>query len=758
MPGTKTNPKTTDDQYPSYRNEVSVRAKTVDEDNRSVEATLSTEAPVVMFDWERFEFIPEVLLSDGMQVPRSKQVPLLDSHSRISMSNQLGSVRDIHAEGAETRGTLVYSSVHEDEFTKVREGHATDVSVGYQILKREFVPEGKTKRIRGRTFEGPVNLVTKWRLSEVSQTPIGADEQAKLRGLDPAKLPHPTKKNKEFTMSEKLRALLEEIGLDKDADDETAQRFLLDNADKIRIAFDDKPKDPPEKLENIPGNDGADLMGELRKLSDKIDNQPSMEESIDKALKAREEQRAAFRANVDGLCELADILDQEFVRTLYDQPDETAVREAILEHRAKQSEGLSIGHQPIAFGRGQLEKHRGAVGTALVMRAFNRCQVLNPNSPHIEAREKIVERIYPEDQRSKDWEHFRHATLLEIAGECLRMDGVDTRGLANDELAMVALGFGDQIGVRASDPGYHITGSFPFITQDAVNKSMMLGFVEFPSTWQAVMTQGDSVRDFKTIHRMQLGALPNVPIWDGLSVPGDASLKDEEETYGVECRSNRVSFTYKLLVNDDMSMLSRTPQRQGDAMARTVNAVAWAQITGNPAMRDGQVLFLATATGNRFRSNLTTGAGAPSSTTIQTLTDKLMQMRGINTPEDAESEDILALMPSHIVGPSALRTTILQEVRSIADPNATHSNVANLSNDLIPVIEPLLDADSTTAWYLFASTARVETVEVTFLQGQESPRLRTVLNADRLSQDHYILQTFAAKALEHRGMQRHDGV
>ncbi len=150
MPIAKTKTKQPDEQTRdlSFRNQVSIRAKTIDEDNRSVEAVLSTETPVLMFDWERFEFVPEVLLSSGMQVHRSKQVPLLDSHSRISMINQFGSVRDIHAEGTETRGTVVYSSVHDDEFTKVREGHATDVSVGYKILKREFVPEGKKKRIQ----------------------------------------------------------------------------------------------------------------------------------------------------------------------------------------------------------------------------------------------------------------------------------------------------------------------------------------------------------------------------------------------------------------------------------------------------------------------------------------------------------------------------------------------------------------------------------------------------------------------------------
>lgn len=749
-----------------YRS-VSVRAGSIDDEARSVEATLSSETPVLMFDWQRWEYVPEVLLTSGMQVPRNKQVPLLDSHDRSSMSRQLGSVRDIRKEDTASAGMLVYSSVHENEWTKVREGHATDVSVGYQVIERKYIPEGKSKTIKGRVFEGPVNLVTKWRLSEVSQTPIGADEQAKLRGFDPADLPRgffdpasPPQRRK-YAMDSELRALLEELGLDAEAEDDTAQRFLVDNADRIRAAFVANQPTTPDNGRTH-GSDGAATQGEdlaaaVRRLTQRLDEHPNVEETIQRALAERDQQRAVFRENVDGLCELAGITDETFVRSLYDQADEAAVRQAILDHRAERSQGLDIGHQPMRTGAAQRDKLRSAMGTALIMRSFNRCQVMNPNSPHVRAREEITEQIFPAAQRAADWEHFQYATLLDIARECLRMDGYDLRGLNNDDVAMVALGFGDQIGIRSSDPAFHTTGSFPFIVQDAMNKSMMLGYVEFPSTWQMVMTVGDAVPDFKTIHRMQIGALPNLPIWDGKSVPGDVSHKDEEETYAVECRSAKLSFDYKLLVNNDMGVISRQPQKFGDAAARTVNAVAWAQITGNPTMRDGQALFLETPAGNRKRQNLTTGAGAPSSTTIGALTNLMMQMRGSNTPEEDEGQDILALMPRYIVGPSALRTTILKEVRSIADPNGTHAGEANLSNDLIPVIEPLLDASSTTAWYLFAETNRVETVEVTFLQGQEQPRVRTVMNADRLSQDHYVLQTFEAKALDHRGMQKHAG-
>lgn len=739
------------------------RASTIDEDGRTVQATLSTEQRVPMMDWERYELVDEVLLSAGMETPRGSQVPLFDSHYPRNVKNQLGSVRGAGVDGDVTTGTLAFSSVHEDEFTKVREGHTTDVSVGYVVLKRVYVPEGRTRTIRGKRFEGPVNVATKWRLREVSLTPIGADDQAKLRGLDPALLPD----TRDSFMDEQLRALLVELGLDEDASDEDAQRFLLENGDRIRAAFSQQPPTTPPPAgaggagSRTVGTDGATATGasleDLRQLiSDQLNPEnlrSHLAELVTGELQRAEQARQQHRTHVDQLCELAGM--PELARTLYDEQDLDQVRQAILQARGEQ--GVRIGHQPVVFGPAQRDKHRGLLGTALNMRALGRCQVLQSGSPHQQQREQVLERVYPAAQRAEGWEQFRHASVLELATECLRMDGYDVRGLSRQDLAMVALGFGEQIGVRASDPAYHTTASFPFIVQDAINKSMMLGFVEFPSTWRMVGTEGDPVPDFKTIHRIAVGGFRNIPIWDGLAPPEQDSNADEEETYAVECRSRKLSYSYKLLVNDDMSMISRQPQKLGDAMARTVNAAFWAQITGNPTMRDGQALFLETPAGNRKRQNLTTGAGAPSSTTIQTLTNLMMQMRGLNTPENDEGDDILALMPRYIVGPSALRTTILKEVRSIADPNGTHSGEANLSNDLVPVIEPLLDADSTTAWYLFADTMRAETVEVTFLQGQQAPLVRSVLNPDTLSQDHYILQTFAAKALDHRGMQKHAG-
>lgn len=728
---------------------IQVRAKTVDEEARSIEAAIATETPVVEFDFDRFEFLPRVLLASGAKFPKNRQAPLLDNHNRRSTEDQIGSARRFvkNADEGTVDATLFFSAVAEDQFTKVREGHITDVSVGFEVIRQTHVPEGETQTIAGQEFDGPINVATEWRVREVSITPIGADEQAKMRGLRPEELPEcppevrtgrgsaDQPEKKEFQMDEQLRALLLERGMPQDLDDDQAQKWMIENREKVFAAESPAPPDREENRENSPGTISEERLAKI----------------VDQAMRDRERRQTEFRAEVDDLLRLAGLAeDREFVGRCYEQPDVPAVRKAILDEKERRAQDVPAS-PVIHFGAGQTEKHRDLLSTALNVRTLQAIGV---------SRE-VQQRALPDEQRAQGWEQFRYASLVDLARECLMADGYryrDLQGLSREQLAIAALGWPAKVGLRAGDgTAYHTTGSFAVITQDAVNKSMMLGFEEFPATWRGPMRQGTSVPDFKTIHRMQLGAVPNLPIWDGKSKPNNVSMADEEETYAVEARSAKLGFHYKLLVNDDMDVISRSPFKLGDAAARTVNAVAWTQITSNPTMRDSQKLFLETAAGDRKRSNLTTGAGKPTVANIQTLTDKMMQMRGINTPEGNESDDILALMPTFIVGPSALRTDILQVVRSIADPSAGNSITFNPANELQPVIEPLLDADSTTAWYLFAAPTRVETVEVTFLQGQEAPVTRDYVDEETLARNFVILQTFAAKALEHRGVQKHAG-
>lgn len=66
--------------------------------------------------------------------------------------------------------------------------------------------------VSAQTFAGPVNVVTRWKLYELSLTSLGADEQAKIRGMGAERAEEVQRAVEEFcgramNSAEKLNAL-----------------------------------------------------------------------------------------------------------------------------------------------------------------------------------------------------------------------------------------------------------------------------------------------------------------------------------------------------------------------------------------------------------------------------------------------------------------------------------------------------------------------------------------------------------------------
>lgn len=166
-----------------------IRATTDPKEPDALDWILTTELPAAIWDWDRWEVVNEILLADGMMVPASGQVPLLDSHKRGSALDVLGHVRDFsEITAGEYPGRSGKCRFAADETSqiikqKIVDGHITDGSVGYQVTNSIWVPEGMTVSVNGRDFIGPVKVSSEWSLKEFSITPIGADVLAKVRRL-----------------------------------------------------------------------------------------------------------------------------------------------------------------------------------------------------------------------------------------------------------------------------------------------------------------------------------------------------------------------------------------------------------------------------------------------------------------------------------------------------------------------------------------------------------------------------------------------
>ena len=76
---------------------------------------------------------------------------------------------------------------------------------------------------------------------------------------------------------------------------------------------------------------------------------------------------------------------------------------------------------------------------------------------------------------------------------------------------------------------------------------------------------------------------------------------------------------------------------------------------------------------------------------------------------------------------------------------------------LEPVIEPILDANSATAWYLAANNSQIDTVEYTYLDGGEGPVVETEMGFEVDGISFKCREDFAAKAIDWRGLYRADG-
>lgn len=170
---------------------VTTRSIGVERTGKEVRAIITTELPADVFDWERFDIVREVMLMDGMVLPMNRsQVPLLDTHSRWSIKDQLGSVSDFSdVTIAGYRGKIgvpSFSSVPDaqEAKTKVEEGHVTDLSAGYEVLESTWIPPRTKQTVKDQEYDGGetgLKVTTQWKLKEVSLCPIGADELATIR-------------------------------------------------------------------------------------------------------------------------------------------------------------------------------------------------------------------------------------------------------------------------------------------------------------------------------------------------------------------------------------------------------------------------------------------------------------------------------------------------------------------------------------------------------------------------------------------------
>ncbi len=256
---------------------------------------------------------------------------------------------------------------------------------------------------------------------------------------------------------------------------------------------------------------------------------------------------------------------------------------------------------------------------------------------------------------------------------------------------------------------------------NVAHKSMSKGYSEAPTTWRAWASVG-SVSDFKKSNVVTLSEFSDLELKKEGAEYKHGMAKDKHEQIGVDTYAKMFSITREALINDDMQVLGRIPAAMGMAAARSVDALAYAMLLSNPVLlEDGTTVFHAN------HNNIGT-AGVPSETTLDQLRQLMASQKGLlnqaAAPKKKASSQILDIPAKYVIVPKALELEVKRLM--IADFATDDRSQPNMIKGAFEIVSSAhMDAVSTTAYYMMADQNMYDTVQVAFLNGNQSPYLES---------------------------------
>lgn len=147
--------------------------RTLNVDQRTVEVTFSTGAPVRRRDMDG-PYIERLSLDPAaVNLSRLRGAPVLDNHQRDSLGQVLGVVESAHVDGREGRAVLRISQRADPILQDIGAGILRHVSIGYSVEEWRDSTDPET----GQRVRTAVN----WTPQEVSFVPLPADAGATVR-------------------------------------------------------------------------------------------------------------------------------------------------------------------------------------------------------------------------------------------------------------------------------------------------------------------------------------------------------------------------------------------------------------------------------------------------------------------------------------------------------------------------------------------------------------------------------------------------
>lgn len=348
--------------------------------------------------------------------------------------------------------------------------------------------------------------------------------------------------------------------------------------------------------------------------------------------------------------------------------------------------------------------------------------------------EAIMHRIHAGAKLTDNGRQYRGLSLVELGRDFLESQGVSTRGMDRMRLATEILHFRS---------GAHGTSDFATLFANVANKRMRDAYQENAGTYTQWARRAPNAPDFKNINIVQMSGAPELLQTNEHGEFKYGTLKDAGTSYALVTYGRMVSLTRQAIINDDLRAFERLVTAFGASSSRLENRLVYSQLAGNPMMGDGKELFHAD------HKNLATGAG--SGLALATLKAGRTAMR----LQKGLAGEELNLAPNFLIVPATLEQDAYQLTSANYVP-AKQTDVnefrAGGRTAVEPIVEPILDGMSETAWFLASSNSQVDTVEYCYLEGAEGPVIESQTGFEVDGVTWKCRLDFAAKAVDHRGL------
>ena len=266
----------------------------------------------------------------------------------------------------------------------------------------------------------------------------------------------------------------------------------------------------------------------------------------------------------------------------------------------------------------------------------------------------------------------------------------------------------DMSATRVVHNALHSTSDFPHVLENSLNKAMRTMYEAAPSGARVVSARTTS-RDFRPLHRVQLGEAPSLQkVIEGAEYQ-QGTIGDAKETLQLETYGRILAISREAMINDDLDAFARVGQLFAQAAidleARTLADV----ITANPTMADGNALF------SSQHGNLAGTGGGIEVSTVSSAREAMRKQKGL------DGKTHINVSPRIILVPSALETQAEKIISEVQARQVSDVNV--FAGQLLVAVEPRLDDHSETAWYLFSDPAALPALEHAYLRGEEGPQI-----------------------------------